>query len=370
MRVQLTKPQGERGAVAVTVALLTIPLLILAAFTVDFGMAYAQGQAYGTGADSAALAIVNAKREPLLAPPAVPPTCDQIRTADAALGASDPAKASNIALVQVNANTNFGTQLTQSDVTTTLSCTPEGVLRADVAVRRNVPTSFGGLVGVSSIKADRNAAAALGIAKKVTGVFPMAICTLQAEEIVNHAAASGEPYPAEVIKSDKVWGSGALCQPQQGNGSGNWGWLDCGNGVSVPDLVNYINSGCNASLVLSGSNPPTTTIDGTPGNKVNASGLQSALLAALDKVYAFPVYTTISGQGSGTEYTITGFIQLKLCAGAGKTGTCYDNTVPMGSDDLQVRYVAYVPVGQINALCGIGGASCPSFNSYVTNLIQ
>ena len=143
VRVQLTSPRKERGAVAVTVALLTIPLLILTAFTVDFGMAYAQGQAYSAGADSAALAIVNAKRAPLLVPPAVPPTCDDIRIADAALSAGDPTKASSIALTQVNANTNFGTQLTASDVTTALSCTPAGVLVADVDVKRNVPTSLG-----------------------------------------------------------------------------------------------------------------------------------------------------------------------------------------------------------------------------------
>ena len=115
---------------------------------------------------------------------------------------------------------------------------------------------------------------------------------------------------------------------------------------------------------------PLQTIDGTPGNKVNANGLQTALQAALDQVYAFPVYTTIAGNGSNAEYTITGFIQLKICAAGGQTGACYDNTKPVGGDDVQVRYVAYVPVGQINTLCGIGGVSCPAFNSYVTSLDQ
>ena len=115
-----------------------------------------------------------------------------------------------------------------------------------------------GLVGVSSIKADRSASAALGVAKKLNGVFPLAICTLQADEIMANATAAGAPYPAEVIKSDKVWGVGSLCPPQNGNGSGNWGWLDCGSGVSVPALVNSITTGCNtSSLVLNGS-PPST----------------------------------------------------------------------------------------------------------------
>jgi hypothetical protein len=244
---------------------------------------------------------------------------------------------------------------------------------ADVKVTGNVPTSLGGLVGVSSVKADRSAAAALGIAKKMNGVFPLAVCTLQADEIMANATTAGPPppYPAEVIKSDKKWGDAALCAPPKKNaGSGNWGWLDCGNGVSAQDLKNYIKNGCHTSLLTLNGSPPSSIIEGAPGNKGNANGIETELKAALDQVYAFPVYTTIGDNGSGAKYTITGFIQLKICAAAGQTGTCYDSAKPVGDDDLQVRFVDYVPMGQINTLCGIGGASCPAFNSYVTSLIK
>ena len=62
MRVQLTRDaarRDERGAVAVIVALLMIPMLVLSAFAIDFGNSYSQSRALSTGADSAALAVLN-----------------------------------------------------------------------------------------------------------------------------------------------------------------------------------------------------------------------------------------------------------------------------------------------------------------------
>ena len=73
VRVHLMRPsrgramtrRDERGGVAMIVALLLVPMMLLIAFTLDLGIAYAQAQAFAAGADSGALAIAEAKRTSL-----------------------------------------------------------------------------------------------------------------------------------------------------------------------------------------------------------------------------------------------------------------------------------------------------------------
>ena len=69
---------------------------------------------------------------------------------------------------------------------------------------------------------------------------------------------------------------------------GNWGWLDCG-GNGTPGLVDAILNGCDLDLTLTGT-PPTITVDGQPGNKINAGPIRDALDAVKGQVVALPVY--------------------------------------------------------------------------------
>ncbi|WP_392544905.1 Tad domain-containing protein [Oryzobacter telluris] len=357
---------------SIIVAILLVPFMILAAFVVDFGMAFAQARAFSTSADSAALAIVAAKRTSINASPNTPVTCKNIKDADAALPANDPNKALKIAKDQTDRNGPFAVNTASGvGVTVTLECLAadgvtvqdDGFLKATVDVQRAVPTTLGKMVGVNTVNAQRNGAAALGVAKKVSGIFPLAMCDQQADEIAAHATAdfaAGLPYRNEVISTSKQWNPN--CQGQAGGGSGNWGWLNCASlgspgGVSVSDLASYITEGCNVDLTLTGS-PPSSAIGGAPGNKINANGVISSLTSQLGKTFAFPVFDRITGNGAGVSYRIVAFIQLKLISFEENSG------------DITVQYVNYAPVADLSQLCGIGNINCNVYNAYAIGLIK
>jgi Flp pilus assembly protein TadG len=346
-RRRSTARRDERGGVTLIVALLLVPMLLLIAFTLDLGMAYAQAQAFAAGSDSAALAIAGAKRANLNAHPSAPGNCQSLVDTDAG-------QALAIAKKQADANRPYDLKATtgQVDVHVALTCVDatgapdaNGVLRVRVTVQRDVPTTLGKLAGVDSIKASRQATAGLGVSGVVKGgAFPLTICDEQAKAIMSRAISS--PYPTEVIDVDKVWK--ADCSSK--NGSGNWGWLDCG-GNGIPTLVDAILNGCDIDLTLSGS-PPTITVDGTPGNRINAGPVGSALDSVKGQVIALPVYDKITGTGANTQYRIVGFINLKFID--------YDKR----SGNITVQYVSYSPVGSITPGCGIGGTGCATFNNY------
>lgn len=161
MRVQLiSRPAGDRGAVAITAGLLAIPLLVITAFGLDFGNAFAQRRALSTGADSGALAIVAGKRDLIEANPSLYTTCASVLATDPSAVA-----AKQTALTKINDNAPFSRTLSSAEVTASLSCSGS-YLVADVAVDTSVPTSLGGLVGVSSVRANRTAQAVIKVGSK------------------------------------------------------------------------------------------------------------------------------------------------------------------------------------------------------------
>jgi len=366
MRIQLSDPRREGGAVAITVALFAVILILVAAFTTDFGMAYAQRQALATGADSAALAVIRAEHTSQLA--TLTRTCATALTQDAALASGNPAKASTIALAQVNANAPFGATIAASDLTTTLSCVSSGsVLQVAVEVNRTMNPILGSVVGASPMQLSRKAKAALGVANGATNLLPIAVCTNQAQDIIAHKAG------AQLVTLAKVWPSGTPCAA---GGSGNWGWLDFGKGVSVPDLVDYITGAYPYTLtfplpIIDGKEG---VIEGTPGDKGNSGQVVDAMDGMLDKNVNIPVYDTVYGTGANTKYGVIGFLSVKVCGFSSNSkeavGACYDATTPgvqLKKDDMQVRYADYIPLGQIGEVCAIG-SPCAS-NTYLTKLL-
>ncbi|MGZ4531464.1 MAG: pilus assembly protein TadG-related protein [Mycobacteriaceae bacterium] len=359
MRVQLSQRRSDRGAVAVIVALLAVVLVTLLAFAADFGMAYAQRQALGTGTDSAALAVVRSEYAAQLQNPLR--TCGQIQS-------TDQAQASSTALTQVNANSPFGSALTGSDVVVHLDCVGSPpVLQVTVTSTRRMNRIFGWVAGSSQLVLNRVAIADLGVVSNPIGVEPIGICNLQAQGILNDAAAdlaANKPYRTELISLSKVW-SGNDCSGD--GGSGNWGWLDLGQGNGESALGNMIANGLQTPLTVSG-NPPQVTMGGSPGNKGNGNPVHDGMAAIMDKTVLLPVYTSYSGNGANITYKVNGFLSVKMC-GYDKTikGSCYDSTVPMNGDDMQVKFVSYEPPGQFGGQCF--GQAC-AYDAYVTRLVD
>lgn len=337
-------------------AFLLVPFSLLLAFTLDLGMAYAQAQAFASGADSAALAVVSAKQEALEARPGARPDCSALRAADGG-------EALAIARRQVEANRPFALRATgvhpDMQVSATLSCldasgapSPTGVLTVDVTVSRDVPTTFGGLAGVRSVRAEKSATAGLSGSVRTGGVFPLAICDQQADAI-RAAAVNGPPYLPTTIETDKVWQPG--CGSAGNGGSGNWGWLDCdpAHGNGQPALIAAIADGCPVPFVLTGT-PATTSVDGTPGNRFNPQ-VSGAVTAATGRTYAFPVYDRVSGQGNNTSYRVVGFLSLTIEG--------------VDAREIRVSYAAWTPVGEFTSLCGLGASSCTTYSATATGLI-
>lgn len=343
------------------VALLSVVLLVMMAFVADFGMAYAQRQALGTGADSAALAIVRSEYAQQLRNPTR--TC-------ASTAAVDGAQAQGIALAQVNANAPFGKPLTASQLQVDLTCVGAGALSASVKVTKTVPRTFGKVAGSAGITVQRSSTASLAVVNRVTGVEPIGICRYQAQAVIDDAAAdlsANQPYRAELVSLTKVWTGNRTCDGS--GGSGNWGWLDLGQGNGESELGQAIQDGSSTPLTVSGS-PPSLTLNGTPGNRANGNPVRDGMSAIMDKTVVLPVYGSYAGNGSNATYTVSGFLTVKMC-GFDKTttGTCYDPSVPMTGDDMQVRFVSYAPVGKLDSACGLGDASC-SFDSFTTGLTE
>jgi Flp pilus assembly protein TadG len=359
VRVLLKRRRGERGVVAILVALLSVVLLVMMAFTADLGMAYAQRQALGAGADSAALAIVHSEYVKQLKNPTR--TCSST-------AAVDGAAARSIALAQINANAPFGKPLTASQIQVSLSCVGAGALSASVRVSKTVPTTFGQVAGSSGIGINRSSVANLAVVNRVTGVEPIGVCRYQAQAIIDDAAAdlsANKPYRSELMSLSKVWTGNRTCDGS--GGAGNWGWLDLGQGNAESALGQAIQDGSSTPLTVSGS-PPTLTLDGTPGNRANGNPVHAGMAAIMDKTVVLPVYGSYSGNGANVTYTVNGFLTVKMC-GYDKTttGTCYDPSVPMTGDDMQLRFVSYAPVGKLDSICGLGDTSC-SFDSFTTGL--
>jgi Flp pilus assembly protein TadG len=366
MRIQLIASGREDGVVAVTTAILVVVLLGIVAFTTDFGMAYAQRQALATGADSAALAVILAEKTTQLSQPTR--TC---ATSVAQDGAAD----STIALTQVNANAPFHTTIPASAVTTTLSCV-NGTLEVTVVDVRTINQIFSGVLGGSPLNISRKAMADMGVVNSVSGASPFAVCTNQAQAIIaQHLVdvAASKPESAQLVSLTKVWGSGTC---DGGGGSGNWGWLDFGQGKGDSALGPEITTGDSyGPLTLNTSTtPPSYSISGTPGNKGNGGPVQTGMQTIMDKSITVPVYSTVTGNGANAQYTVIGFLTVKMCGyQANKKsvlGNCYDPTtagVQLQGDDMQIRYLSYTAAGQIGTTCAIGSAC--AFNAYVTKLI-
>jgi Flp pilus assembly protein TadG len=366
VRIQLIDSRREDGAVAVIVAIFTVVLLGIVAFTTDFGMAYAQRQALATGADSAALAVIHAEKVSQLANPT--------RTCSTAI-ASDAASDSTIALAQVNANAPFNAAIPASAITTTLSC-PYGLLQATVVDNRTINTIFGGVLGRSTIGISRQAVAVMGVVDTVSGLSPFAVCTNQAQAIIaKHLldVAASKPDSAQLVSITKVWGSGTC---DGGGGSGNWGWLDFGQGKGDSALGGELTTGDTfGPLTLDTSTtPPSYSISGTPGNKGNGKPVVDGMQTIMDNTITIPVYSTVTGNGANAQYTVIGFMTLQMCGYMANSksalGKCYDSTTPgvqLAGDDMQIRYLSYTAAGQVGTACAIG-STC-AFNSYVTKLV-
>ncbi len=293
MRVQLRAIRQPRddGAVAVIVALLSVLLVLMAAFAVDLGNAYAVKRQLSVAADSAALdaaravAVAKSGGLPILGggQGCAGWTASQRAAAQAAAeGAANSTNAAN----DLSGNSNVDSVV--------ITCIGDSRVEVRVDNSRDLPVFFGGVANISSIAPKRSATAAVVPLLSVSGLRPYAACN----SVVDQAKATpGETF---VMDLDNKIG---LCNS---TAAGNWGIVDFDGGSNpTGDIQDWTQNGYPKPVSVS---PPV--VPGDPGN--NLAPVQTQLDSIVDQVVLFPVvsgYTPGSGPGSNGRFTVVGFRQ-------------------------------------------------------------
>ena len=346
-RLRLDQDPHDRGAVAVIVALMAVVLVGMAAFAVDFGVAYANKTSLQKAADAAALGAAGK----IIRLVSSSDDCTAISAMwSGNTGGFQTTVQSTADTIAVQ-NTPISTR-TGMDV----KCSTDGK-RVEVSYSNTGSTSsiFGGLFGVSTLSASRTATADIYAAPDGVGLRPYALCTADADALVTASTSAtkwvGVAYP------------NAAC----GNYGGNWYTLNCpedGNNGTLDTTTLY---GCkddvgiipqvdsagvplstgtiDASIVkectdISGGtvNTPADCLLANPGN-VRANNVVSAwdvlltkpsiMIPIFDPVWNTYSTTMVKGCTTGGNngcYPVKALASVKVCGYAWGNKTGWDTT--------------------------------------------
>lgn len=350
----MNSEERDHGAVAVIVAICATLLLLISAFAVDFGTAYAQKRALSTGADAAALA---AARQ-IEADTAATATCPTIAAAYAVGTAKYNALRSGLVNGYVSDNDRVGTTtgyikdaaLRPGAGGLSVECVSNLGLVVRVQTDQQIATVLGGLAGADDVDVTQYARAAMGPAKAVTGLRPYGMCQGIASQVI------AQPTLSHTILFNNAPGG---C----GSAAGNWGVLDFNGGANpTGEIENWTEFGYNQPIII----PPSgkLTFNGNPGTP-NPGAIEAEMNSILDKEIALPIFDQVTSVGGMSVFRVTGFLGVRVCAwkynkkmgGQSPATSCYDASrvpVPVPSDYIQVRFASYIPVGDINTGCALG----------------
>jgi len=303
VRVPLTPHRGadqgrESGAVAVMAAIGMTFMLVLAAFAVDIGNAYAQGRQLSVSADAASLA-------------AAAKVGDAYRQATCTEGGLASIGADALALQEAQkvVTRNNSASQTSDDITADASCSPDGTaILVEVTTARDVPTGLAGVIGVASSRP--NAAATGRWQRSLVGTIrPWAAC--------QDTISDGLADPGKVVAAplDNKWG---ICGSSS---SGNWGSVDFdGGGNAATDLVNWTRFGYPLMPTVPGPLPAD------PG--ISRAQLPTAFRALVNTPILIPVAANYAdgANGNNGQFDTTKLALVTVC-GAYYQNQAYDSTL-------------------------------------------
>jgi hypothetical protein len=100
---------------------------------------------------------------------------------------------------------------------------------------------------------------------------------------------------------------------------------------------------------------------------VNSAQTQMDIMFSLHDV-VLPVYNSVTGTGSNSQFNIVGFISVTPCrykinnktgpSAASVNAGCAALPATLPSDYIQLKYSAYIPLGQLNLSCPLGTDLC------------
>jgi Flp pilus assembly protein TadG len=248
--------RDERGAVAVIVALLMVPLLGFAAISLDVASLYLKRQQLQTGADAAALAIAQ--------------QCNR----DTCTSASAATQAQTYAQQNVSGSvTGTVTSQTTSKVTVRASTTQQHL--------------FAPILGVASTPVTASATVGWGSPLSGTAVLPLAFSWCEWKAQTGGGLPSGTVV--RTIRLSKTSDTTDCTGPSNLLVPGGFGWLTTNPGS------------CHVTSAIGG------ILHSDPGNSVPGSCSSTDLSKAVNRTVLLPVFAEMSGTGSGATYTVYGY---------------------------------------------------------------
>ncbi|MGJ9372358.1 TadE/TadG family type IV pilus assembly protein [Nesterenkonia sp. CF4.4] len=290
--------QGDRGASAVVVALMMVPIMILAALAIDVGAMHAERQQLQTGADAGALAIAqDCARDDCTTTAA---TAQSMATANLnAAGATGEINSMDEAAGQVTVQTS--------------------------AVREHW---FAPILGVNSTTLQAQSSARWGYPTGGTAVLPLAFswCELAAQAGItvmrdDSGAVTGVDIPASTPDKTIYFtkASGTDCTgPSNNLLPGGFGWLtpsaqSCGKTESIID--GWVGSD-------TGNNVPSICTD-------------AEFQKWVGKTVLLPIFDEYTGTGSGGQYKVFGYAAFTLSGYY--FAAQYRSSSPCGGADRCIR---------------------------------
>lgn len=276
-KLMATRPHNERGATAVTSAILMVVLLAFAAVAIDVGLLYANRAQLQNGADSAALAIAN---------DCAKGTCEQ---------SADEIKAAGFAKM----NSNDALAKFKSVTKTANSVTVE--VGKDGAGSNPVRLVFANIFGTSEADVSATATASWGPPSSGTTfpwtfgkcVFDSALSTAQLTELADTGSFTGNGTRI-LIRSDKN-AEYPECPEDTGYPNGGFGMLDIEAGK------------CQASIDLG-----TLEAGSQPGAALD-NACKEIMESLLDEPTLIPIFDqSLNGGGQHATFRIYGFAAFQV----------------------------------------------------------
>lgn len=264
----------ERGAFALIFAAVVILLLVISAFTVDFGQAYVSKRQLQSAADAGALAAAQVYKGQTM-------SCSQLLT-NASL--KNDAQSAADKWAQMNRPGAVGTSVV-------LGCDADGGLTVDYGTSGETPQVFGGLVtGHSTITTDRSAQATIGGVGGGGKLRPWGICsgiTKTLNQVVFVPTDGGATAQGET--------SAGLCGTNAP--PGGWWVAQCvGQGNGTPSTQDAVENGCKS----------TTTYTVVPDQSTHNSSPQTLfawMTAACPKAAVGPYCLSSDTGNNATKQT-------------------------------------------------------------------
>ncbi|GAB3560840.1 hypothetical protein GCM10027405_11470 [Arthrobacter alkaliphilus] len=288
-RLMAPNDDGERGAVAVLVALLLVVLLGFAALAVDAGLLYSERAQVQNGSDAAALAV--AQR---CAANTSDPNCSTTSPLAADI-------ANKNAIDGLNNVKSINLDLTNRKVTVTGGAQQSG------GAPNAVSLFFARVMGVNTSDVVTTSTVQWGSPIAGRTAFPVAYSICQVQGYIGGALQLLQDHGSGANPSCNYGPSGATV-------AGGFGWL-----VQDPGV-------CGGTINLATSEAGSKTGNSAPANcGATLQNWADTITAGRDVIVLLPVFDSVTGSGAGAVYHLISFAAFKV-AGWKFSGT--DNTLP------------------------------------------